>query len=169
MSELLSERLRYERVTPDDLNAFHALIEDEYVRRYMLDGNLMPPAWSAERIRDSQAMFERRGVGVWLARERASGDLVGFCGFFEFAPPEPEPQLMYALYGRHAGRGYATEMARWATERARAQGFLHVLAEADEINAASLRVLEKNGFERVATLPGAFGNMFRLRLTLTAA
>ena len=36
----------------------------------------------------------------------------------------------------------------------------------DEINGASHRVLEKLGFARIATLPGAFGNMFRLRLDL---
>jgi hypothetical protein len=34
----------------------------------------------------------------------------------------------------------------------------------DEVNAASLRVLEKLGFERIAALQGAFGNMFLLRL-----
>jgi aminoglycoside 3-N-acetyltransferase len=159
-----SERLRYQPVTGEDLRAFHGLIQDDYVRRYMLDGALMPEDWSAARIRDSAALFARRGVGIWLARDRGSGELVGFTGFFEFSPPEPEPQLMYALFDRFAGRGYATEMARAAVARARDQGFPHVVAEADEVNAASLRVLEKVGFQRVATLTGAFGNMFRLRL-----
>jgi RimJ/RimL family protein N-acetyltransferase len=114
-----SERLRYAPLGPDDLRAFHRLIQDEYVRRYMLDGGVMTEDWSAARIRDSEALFARRGVGVWLARERESGELVGFTGFFEFAPPEPEPQLMYALFERFAGRGYTTEMARAGLARAR--------------------------------------------------
>jgi aminoglycoside 3-N-acetyltransferase len=163
-----SDRLRYAPLGPDDLRVFHGLIQDEYVRRYMLDGGVMTEDWSAARIRDSEALFARRGVGVWLARERESGELVGFTGFFEFAPPEREPQLMYALFERFAGRGYTTEMARAAVARARERGFPHVIAEADEVNAASLRVLEKLGFARVATLPGAFGNMFRLRLAWSA-
>ena len=34
----------------------------------------------------------------------------------------------------------------------------------DEINAGSVRVLEKLGFERVGVKPGAFGNVLLLRL-----
>jgi RimJ/RimL family protein N-acetyltransferase len=158
--------LRYAPLGPDDLQTFHRLIQDEYVRRYMLDGQVMTEDWTAARIRDSEALFARRGVGVWLARAHDSDELVGFCGFFPFDPPEAEPQLMYALFDRFAGRGYASEMARAAIASARQRGFSQIVAEADEVNGASLRVLEKLGFERIATLPGAFGNMFRLRLAL---
>jgi [ribosomal protein S5]-alanine N-acetyltransferase len=163
-----SERLRYAPLGPDDLPAFHGLIQDEYVRRYMLDGQVMAEDWTAARIRDSEALFARRGVGAWLARTRDTGALVGFCGFLQFAPPEAEPQLMYALFDRFAGHGYATEMARAAIEFARQRGFSQILAEVDEVNGASHRVLAKLGFAWIATLPGAFGNMFRLRLQLGA-
>ena len=161
-----SERLRYSPVGPDDQQTFHALIQDEYVRRYMLDGQVMTEDWTAARIRDSEALFARRGVGVWLARARDGGELVGFCGFFQFDPPEAEPQLMYALYGRFAGRGYATEMARAAIAFAEGRGFTQIIAEADEVNGASLRVLGKLGFVRVETRQGVFGDMPRLRLAL---
>src|SRR5262245_14830634 len=127
---LESERLRYAPLGTDDLRVFHALIQDEYVRRYMLDGGVMTEDWSAARIRASQVMFTRLGVGVWLAHERTSDALVGFSGFFPLGPPDPEPQLMYALFERFAGRGYAVEMARAAIARARERGFPHVVAEA---------------------------------------
>jgi [ribosomal protein S5]-alanine N-acetyltransferase len=159
-----SERLRYAPLGRDDLQVFHGLIQDAYVRRYMLDGRVMTEDWTAARIEDSEALFARRGVGVWLVRTRDTDELIGFCGFFQFDPPEAEPQLMYALFDRFAGHGYATEMAGTAVAFARRRGFSHVVAEADEVNVASLRVLEKVGFERIATLPGAFGTMFRLRL-----
>lgn len=163
---MASERLRYLPLGPGDLRTFHGLIQDEYVRRYMLDGQVMPEDWTAARIRDSEALFAERGAGAWLARTRDTGELVGFCGFLQFAPPETEPQLMYALFGRFAGLGYATEMARAAIASAEACGFTQIIAEVDEINGASRRVLAKLGFARIATLPGAFGNMFRLRLQL---
>jgi RimJ/RimL family protein N-acetyltransferase len=38
------------------------------------------------------------------------------------------------------------------------------VADVDEINAASVRVLEKLGFERIAVHPGAFGRLILLRL-----
>jgi RimJ/RimL family protein N-acetyltransferase len=76
----------------------------------------------------------------------------------------PDPQLVYALFERCTGLGYATEMARTSIARARGQGFTQILASVDEVNADSCRVLEKLGFERVGTQHGNFGPMFVLRL-----
>ena len=105
-----SPRLTYEQVTLSRLDDFHALVADEHVRRYLMDGEIHPIEWSEARIIDSDSLFARRGVGLWLVRARPSGDLVGFCGFLEL-PPLDEPQLVYALFERFAGNGYATEMA----------------------------------------------------------
>jgi RimJ/RimL family protein N-acetyltransferase len=56
-------------------------------------------------------------------------------------------------------------MARAAIAHARTQpGFDEIVADADEVNAATLRVLEKLGFERVGVRPGAFGSVLLLRL-----
>ena len=118
----------------------------------------------SERIRQSQALFERRGVGTWLAYGKSTNELVGFCGF-ENSPGRPEPQLVYAMFESFTGRGLATEMARAAIVQARTQaGFAEIVADVDEINAASVRVLEKLGFERIAVHEGAFGRLILLRL-----
>jgi RimJ/RimL family protein N-acetyltransferase len=165
---MASERLKYRAVTLNDLDAFISLVQDEYVRRYMMDGVLHPPEWCAERIRESEALFERHGIGLWLACERESDQLVGFCGFLKVLavdPVHPEPELAYALFERFARRGYATEMAGASIAAARMQSWsTPIFAGVDEVNAASLRVLEKIGFARVATHQGVFGNMFLLRL-----
>ena len=42
------------------LDAFHRLVQDEYVRRYMMDGQVFPREWSEARVRESQALLERR-------------------------------------------------------------------------------------------------------------
>ena len=161
---MLSARLRYQPVEPANLDAFHGLVQDKHVRRYMMDGNVFPREWSAERIRESQALFERRGVGTWLAYDRCTNELVGFCGF-QNAAGRAEPQLVYAMFEPFTGRGLATEMARAAIVQARTQaGFAEIVADVDEINAASVRVLEKLGFERIAVHPGAFGRLILLRL-----
>ena len=163
---MVSARLRYVPVAPATLDAFHALVQDPHVRRYLMDGQVFPREWSEARIRDSAALFERRGVGLWLSHERASDALVGFCGFLEFPDIHPEPELVYALMERYAGRGYATEMARAAIEHARTQsGFRDIVTSVDEVNAASLHVLEKLGFKRCGCRPGAFGPTLLLRLT----
>lgn len=152
-------------MAPATLDAFHTLVQDVHVRRYLMDGHIFPREWSEARIRDSEALFERRGVGLWLTHDRTSEALVGFCGFLEFPAIHPEPELVYALLERYSSRGYATEMARASIAHARTCGGFHdIVTSVDEINTASLRVLEKLGFERCGSRPGAFGPTLLLRL-----
>ena len=106
-----SDRLRYHPLQAESLDAFHRLVQDEHVRRYMMDGNLFPREWSEQRMRESQALFERHRVGIWLAYEKRTDGLVGFCGFWS-SPGGPDPGLGYAMFERFSGRGFATEMAR---------------------------------------------------------
>jgi RimJ/RimL family protein N-acetyltransferase len=160
-----SERLKYTELQPDHLDSFHSLVRDVHVRRYLLDGRVLPIEWSEETILQSRSLFERRGVGIWLAHHKLTDELVGFCGFLEIVSVHPEPQLVYAMFEKFTGSGYATEMARACIAQARTRdGFRTIIASVDEVNAASLRVLEKLGFERVETQQGAFGNMYLLRL-----
>jgi ribosomal-protein-alanine N-acetyltransferase len=162
---MTSDRLTYRPVGVDDLDIFHALVVHEHVRRYLMDGNVFPREWSAERIRDSVGLFERRGVGLWLVAERDGTETIGFCGFIEFPALHPEPQLVYALTERFTGRGYATEMARACIAAARPHpGFDEIIAGVDDVNAASRHVLDKLGFEAIGTFEGAFGPSTLCRL-----
>lgn len=159
-----SPRLTYPPVSLAAVEAFHALVVDEHVRRYLMDGNVFPIEWTRDRIRDSEALRARRGVGLWLAHETASGELAGFCGFLEIPALHPEPQLVYAVFERFTGQGLATEMARASIDEARRRGFAEIVAGVDAVNQASCRVLAKLGFERTNTLEGAFGDTFMFRL-----
>jgi RimJ/RimL family protein N-acetyltransferase len=150
------------------LEQFHLLVTDEHVRQYLMDGQVLPLSWSRDRIRNSDDLFARRGVGLWLAHDRGTDTLVGFTGFLEDPASHPEPQLVYALFERWSRKGYATEMARAAIAEARTnQGFEEIFATVDEVNAASRRVLEKLGFTRVATSSGTFGDVFLCRLQIS--
>src|SRR5262245_58837588 len=165
ISVMTSERLNYRRLSAEHIDDFHSLVQDDHVRRYLMDGQLFPREWSEERVGDSIALFERRGVGLWLAYEHKSGELAGFCGFLEMPAVDPEPQLVYALFERFTGIGYATEMAAASIAEARRHpGFSTIVAGVDEINVASLHVLEKLGFRRSATHPGSFGTTLLLLL-----
>lgn len=160
-----SLRLRYEQLSIAHLDRFHGLVQDPHIRRYLMDGEIFPREWSEERIRDSEALMAERGVGLWLAVDDATGAIAGFCGFLVIPSIDPEPQLVYALLEPFTGKGYATEMARAAIEHARLRaGFKEIVAGVDAVNAASVRVLEKLGFERGRTLQGAFGDTFTYTL-----
>ena len=161
-----SQRLRYERVNAGSIDAFHSLVQDPHVRRYLMDGEILPIEWTRARIDDSTALFASRGVGLWLAYDAASGQLAGFCGFLAIDPLNPGPQLVYALFEAFAGRGYATEMAQAVIADARSNaGLTDIIAGVDEVNSASVRVLEKLGFVRTHATQGSFGNLLHYKLT----
>jgi RimJ/RimL family protein N-acetyltransferase len=162
---MTSERLAYQPVSLSTLDAFHTLVQDPHVRRYLMDGQVYPLEWSEERVRASLSLFDRRGVGLWLAHDKEAGALVGFCGFLEIPAADPEPQLVYALFQRYTGRGYATEMAEASIAEARRHdGFDTIAADVDEINVASAWVLEKLGFRRISVRTGSFGQSFQMSL-----
>jgi ribosomal-protein-alanine N-acetyltransferase len=162
---MISERLKYEPLTLATLDDFHALVQDGRVRRYLMDGQLLPREWSEQRVSDSVGLFGRRGVGLWLAHNRNTGELVGFCGLLDIPSMHPEPQLVYAMFERFTGVGYAKEMARAAIAEARRHpGFSTIVAGVDEVNVASVRVLEKLGFRLSSTHAGRFGSVVLLLL-----
>lgn len=100
---------------------------------------------------------------VWLARvrasgvtdpwthgfrvvERASGAVVGSCGFK--GPPDAHGvvEIAYGVAPDVEGRGFATEVARALVTYAFAGGVRRVCAHTVPDNAASARVLAKCGF-----------------------
>jgi RimJ/RimL family protein N-acetyltransferase len=155
---LLTKRLALSPLAADHLATFHALVTDPHVRRYLMDGEVQPVEWASSQIATSVARFEAGGAGLWLAHE--SGQPIGFCGFMALPGTGLGNELVYALREDGSGRGLATAMAAAVIGYARARsGFGPITASVDAVNAGSVRILEKLGFRRTDTRPGAFGEM----------
>ena len=166
-----SARLTYERLTPERTDEFHRLAIDDHIRRYLLDGDVVDRDWCARTIASSEAMFASRSVGLWLLAERdAPTRAIGFAGFHVFEEIGPEPELAYALLEPYTGRGYAFEAAHAVMAFAeRSAGVTMFVASVDEPNVASIRILEKLGFQFEGTRPGDFGAVFMYRRLTTVA
>ncbi|OAR25723.1 acetyltransferase [Streptomyces sp. ERV7] len=88
--------------------------------------------------------------GHRLIIERDSGLVVGSIGLF-WPPAEGAVEIGYGVVASRCGRGYATEATRaLATFALTAPGVHAVVAGVERSNPASVRVLEKAGFERYA-------------------
>jgi [ribosomal protein S5]-alanine N-acetyltransferase len=92
--------------------------------------------------------------GTWGVWERDSGELVGGCTLF-FDDGHQEWELAYGFRRDRWGRGYATE----AGEACVRYGFdvlgVHkIVADVDPQNPASVRVLEKLGFQKAGEIDG---------------
>jgi len=106
------------------------------------------PAWLGEH-------------GHRLVIERDRGLVVGAIGLF-WPPSDGTLEIGYGIVASRRGRGYATEAARAFAEFAlTAPGVHSVFANVELSNPASMRVLEKAGFQRWGTEE----NKARFRLT----
>jgi RimJ/RimL family protein N-acetyltransferase len=161
---LTTERLNLLPVTAAD----HADLLSHWttpdVRRFLFDGAVLSPDEITDVIEGSARSFAVAGYGVWLIRERDGTDLVGTAGLRPLEDLGLE--VIYSLAPGAWGRGYATEAARAVVEHALGPlGLREVLAEVDEGNETSVKVIERLGMTRFAVVPGQLGPMARYRRT----
>lgn len=143
--ELESERLRLRAFRDDDLDAFHGIVADAEVMRFMGGPRSRARAWAD--MAWSLGHWQLRGYGFWAVEEKASGALIGRIGLLN---PEGWPGLEVGwLLGRAFwGRGYATEGGRAALAFAFEHlGVPEVISLIDPDNGASVCVAERLGEE----------------------
>jgi ribosomal-protein-alanine N-acetyltransferase len=142
-------RLRLRPFTLEDAVELHRVWGDPASERW---GGPYP---RPETVADTRRYLEpivaeqaARGYSLWAVVERASGRIVGDCGLFLANGVGPDVELAYGLGRAWWGRGYATEAASACLRVGFGEvGLRRIVADADPANAASLRVLEKLGFE----------------------
>jgi RimJ/RimL family protein N-acetyltransferase len=158
---LMSPRMTLEPLTPDDIDVMHELWIDPGVRKYLWDGLVITRERAAEVIAASQADFAAHRYGLFAVTENASGRIIGFCGLRSGETAAPE--LLYGLFPRYWGNGFATEAAHAVLSYGFALGHPEVVAATDVPNDASARVLERLGmtFERQGKLNGLDTLFFR--------
>jgi ribosomal-protein-alanine N-acetyltransferase len=146
-TDLTSARCDLVPVAQADAHALHALWTSAGVRRYLWDGEIIPRDRTDEAIRTSEELFEQHDFGLWLLRERIDHSLIGFAGLWPFREAQ-EFELLYGVDERWWGHGYAVEASQAVIDYCFRQLDLPAIrASTDADNAASVRVLEKLGFQ----------------------
>jgi RimJ/RimL family protein N-acetyltransferase len=150
--QLTTDRLVLRGLTPDDFDAYAAMMTNPDVTRFLGDGRPLtrPEAWR------QMAMFAGhwvlRGFGLWAVEERATGRFIGRIGCLE---PEGYPtfEIAYTLAPEAWGRGYAREGAgaalRYAREVLGRKAIASIIRPA---NVASIRVAQSLGAEAAETI-----------------
>jgi ribosomal-protein-alanine N-acetyltransferase len=132
-----------------DGDALHRVFGDAEVMRYS-DGP-HTRQWVDQWVRDYvDNHYDAWGFGMWAVEERMGTQVIGYCGLSRLpqrcGPRETE--IGYRLIRSHWGRGLATEAV--CAVRDYAINTLHLpklIAIVDPENIASLRVVEKAGFQ----------------------
>ena len=153
MIKLTSERFYLREIFSTDVDLLFELDSDPLVAKYV--GN--NPVKTKEQMNEIIAMIRQQyvdnGIGRWAVLEKETDQFIGWAGLKYFTTEINGHQNFYELGYRFIpkfwGKGYATELAKVLTKYAFEQYPIDTLyAYTDAKNFASIRVLEKAGFER---------------------
>jgi len=145
-ADLATERLSLRPTRPADLPALHRLWTDPDIRRFLFDERVLSRDDARAFVDASVTSFVEHGFGLWLVFRHDAAELAGFAGLLSSAAA---PSLIYGIRPELCGCGLATEAARAILDYALGQRLPKVMADVDEPNVASVRVLEKLGMTRV--------------------
>ena len=155
---LVTERLEIRPFVARDLDGLHAMYGDPEVMTYIGDGRALSREETARLLLEIIAQHDDDRPGLLASDDRASGVLVGRCGYKTWTVDgNEELEIGWMVVRAHQGRGLATEQAIALRDHAFARlGVDHVIAVIQPENEASIRVAEKTGgrFWREWVTPG---------------
>ena len=155
MPVLETDRLRLRPYTLDDAQALHRLLDvDPDVWRFD-PGYARSLEERLERIRINTARYQWfAGVGIYAVELKETGRLIGQSGLNTYLLENQdgfttiEVEVMFTLGKEFWGKGYATEAAsEWVRYAFQELRLRRLVGCPDKRNRASVRVLEKLGFE----------------------
>lgn len=149
--ERQTERLLLRPPTPEDRSHYHAHFTQPEVERWLRPSPLPPFNSGAldELVEGDQAHWSDHGFGPWVLIEQETGAFAGRGGLHWTTVEEiAMVELAWSVEPRLHRNGYATEMAKEATEWARELEMEELIALVLPANIPSRRVAEKLGGEQ---------------------
>ncbi|UFN44086.1 GNAT family N-acetyltransferase [Nocardioides okcheonensis] len=159
-----TERLRFRRMTADDLDDVTTMLVDFDPFR----GDRLPstPTDATRWIEWQARNYAEHGFGLWVL-ETHDGRFVGDCGLtVQDVEGTPHVEVGYHLVVPARGQGYATEAALAVRDWAAARGVDHLVALIRPDNVASQGVARRLGMEleRTAHVHGGDALVLGMRL-----
>jgi RimJ/RimL family protein N-acetyltransferase len=144
---LETPRLRFRPFELTDAPVVYPWMTDAEIMRYMPTGQDYTMEQVEARVARYIAHQQQHGYSRWLMFDRTSGEAIGDAGLL-YLPATQEIELGYRLIKPWWGRGLATETAvAWLQYAFETLGLTEVIAFSHPDNRASVRVMEKSGFE----------------------
>jgi ribosomal-protein-alanine N-acetyltransferase len=146
---LQSERLDYERIALADAADIEALLLDPRVTKTLWPWSAPPSPQELQVGLESKiSHWERHGFGMWVMRDRLTGEFVGRGGLqYTDTLGVQSVEVGWAIVPERWGQGLATELALQSVQVAfGVLGLRELIAFTLPDNIASRRVMEKAGF-----------------------
>ncbi len=150
---LETERLIMRAFSWDDISAYHEVLGDTQVGRWLPKGE----GYTEEEVGRWVAMilehWQEEDFGVWALINKEDGTFLGDCGL-RILEETGEVEILYDIAREEWGKGYATEAARAAIHHGfTILGLERIIGLTKPANRPSQRVLEKIGLRYLKTTP----------------
>ena len=142
-------RVRLRWLTEGDVPALFSIFSNPEVMRYWSSPPFKNVDAAAELLADIHDSFARRVLFQWGVARREDDLVIGTCTLFHLDTRNRRAELGYALGREHWGKGHMREALGALLGFAFTDLNLHRLeADVDPANAASIKSLERLGFQR---------------------
>jgi len=146
---ITTPRLVLRWISEDDVDGLHEVFSDPQVVRYWSSGPLANREAAAAMQREIAAGNENDTMIKWGLALRDSNSLIGTTTLFNFNLDNGRAELGYAMGRAHWGKGYMHEALQALVSHAfEVMELRRLEADVDPRNAASIRTLERLGFQR---------------------
>ena len=144
-----ASRVSLRWISPADRDAFYAIYSHPEVMRYWSTPPLVDREAAANLIKKIQEDWQRRAILKWGIARRTDNQLIGSVTLFNLDFTHRRAEIGYALGRDFWGQGYMNETLMALLGYAFEVLDLHrIEADVDPRNAASIRTLERLGFQR---------------------
>lgn len=141
-----TERLSAERLQENHIEFIHQMHQDERIMAYL--GGIRSREQTTDYMEQNLSHWQRYGYGIWILREKVSGELIGRGGLrHTVLGGKEEVEAAYGLLPEYWQQGLATEFVRHIVRIGLSEiGLSSVACVTHPDHIASQRVLEKAGF-----------------------
>ena len=156
-------RTRLRELTESDADFVLELLNTPKFLKYIGDRGVRTRKDAAAFINDRyRRSYEENGYGLYAVERLGDGAFIGMCGFVR-RPELIAPDLGFAFLPNYERQGYGFEAATAMMKYGRDElGFDEVLAITSVDNDASVKLLEKLGFEFDTIITSATGEQLKL-------
>lgn len=144
-----TSRLSLRKISAEDVAAFYAIYSNPEVMRYWSTPPLPNRDAASKLISEIHEGLERRELLKWGIALGTNDTLIGSVTLFHLDFTHRRVEIGYALGRAHWGKGYMHEaLTAVLTYAFEVLDFHRIEADVDPRNAASIRTLERLGFQR---------------------
>jgi [ribosomal protein S5]-alanine N-acetyltransferase len=146
---LQTPRLLLRNVTPDDAPEIFFLRSDKTVLQYLDRAPITTIAEATQFIQNMESLQQAGDAITWAITLKDASRLIGTIAFWRMQKEHYRAEIGYALHPEHQGNGLMQEALNAVLDYGFNTMNLHsVEANVNPNNAASINLLQRNGFVR---------------------